>query len=189
MSLEVYNNILSKMLNTQQALAKIRSKLEGREGRKCWVCKQFSHLAKNCRNKGGRVEEKKKKTENRFEALASRVMQCGIKEVRRQEMVEEVVKCFRCGKQGHKKWECRRKNDREEVILPQNIWRRIREHCRAKGLPPRGARMSMEGWVTKWEVVTLVECRGCNYKGMKTKENQEQGFLGKEQQSNMWYRS
>jgi len=82
MSLEVYNNILSKMLNTQQALAKMRSELEGREERKCWECEQFGHLAKNCRNKGGRVEEKKKSM-NRFEALTSRVMQCGIKKARR----------------------------------------------------------------------------------------------------------
>jgi len=59
MSLEVYNNILSKMLNTRQALAKMRSELEGREGRKCWGCKQFGHMAKNCWNKGGIVEEKR----------------------------------------------------------------------------------------------------------------------------------
>ena len=82
MFLEAYNNILSKMLNTRRALAKMRSELEGREGRKCWGCKQFGHMAKDCRNKDGRVEEKKKKSTNRFEALASRVMQCSIKEVR-----------------------------------------------------------------------------------------------------------
>jgi len=71
MFLEVYNNILSKMLNTRRALAKMRSELEGREDRKCWGCEQFGHLAKNCRNKGRRVEEKKKST-NRFETLTSR---------------------------------------------------------------------------------------------------------------------
>jgi len=103
MSLEAYNNILSKMLNTWRVLAKIRSELEGREGRKCWKCKQFGHMAKDCRNKGGKVEEKKKKSTNRFEALASRVMQRGVKEVRRQEAVREVVKCFGCGREGHKK--------------------------------------------------------------------------------------
>ena len=96
MSLEVYNDILSKMLNTRQALAKIRSDLEGREGRKCWECKWFSHLAKNCRNKGERVEEKK--SMNRFETLTSRVMQCGVREVMREE-----VKCFGCGEDGHKR--------------------------------------------------------------------------------------
>ena len=47
--------------------------------------------------------------------------------------------------------------------------------------------MSMEGWRMRWEVVTLVECRGCDYKGMKTQEDQGQGFLGKEQMCNMWY--
>ena len=48
--------------------------------------------------------------------------------------------------------------------------------------------MSMEGWMTRWEVVTLVECRRYDYKGMKTQENQGQGFLGKEQMCNMWCR-
>jgi len=86
------------MLNTRQALTKIRSELEGRQERKCWKCKQFSHLAKNCRNKGERAEEEKRKTENRFKTLASRVMQCGVKEVRRQETMKEIVKCFRYGK-------------------------------------------------------------------------------------------
>jgi len=55
-----------------------------------------------------------------------------------------------------------------------------------KGLPSRRAVMSMVGWTTRREVVTFVECRGCNYKGTKTQENREQGFLGKEQLSNMW---
>jgi len=147
MSLEAYNNILSKILNTQQALTKMRSELEGREGRKCWGCKQFGYMAKDCWNKGGRVEEKKKLM-NRFEALASRVMQCGIKEVRRQEVVREVVKCFGCGKEGHKKWECPKKNERsrkEEVAPPREIWEKVKLHSSTKGLPPRGAEMSMEG--------------------------------------------
>jgi len=111
MSLEEYNDILSKMLNTWRTLTKMKSELEGREGRKCWECKRFGHLAKNCRNKGGRVEEKKRST-NRFETLTSRVMQCGVKEVRRQETEREVVKCFGCGREGHKKWECPQKNER-----------------------------------------------------------------------------
>ena len=80
----------------------MRSELEGREGRKCWGCKRFGHLAKNCRNKGGRVEEKKKST-NRFETLMSRVMQYGVREMRRQEVMRKEVKCFGCGKEGYKK--------------------------------------------------------------------------------------
>ena len=83
----------------------MRSELEGREGRKCWEYKWFGYLAKNCRNKGGRVEEKKKST-NRFETLTSRIIQCGVREVRRQEVMRKEVKCFGCGEDGHKKWEC-----------------------------------------------------------------------------------
>jgi len=147
MSLEEYNNILSKMLNTRRALAKMKSELEGREGRKCWQCKQFSHLAKNCRNKGGRVEERKKST-NRFKTLTSRIMQCGVREVRRQEVVREVVKCFGCGREGHKKWECPKKkgSNKKEVVPPQaGVWEKVKKHSRAKGLPPRGAAVCMEG--------------------------------------------
>jgi len=40
---------------------------------------------------------------NRFEVLKSRVMQCGMKEVKRQEVVREVVKCLGCKEKGHKK--------------------------------------------------------------------------------------
>ena len=104
-------------------------------------------MTKDCRNKGGRVEEKKKKLTNRFEALASRVMQCGVKEVRRQEVVREVVKCFRCGEKGHKKWECpnMKRRKQEEAAPPQNVWEKVKEHSGARGLPTRGVAMCMEG--------------------------------------------
>ena len=46
--------------------------------------------------------------------------------------------------------------------------------------------MSMEGWMMQREVVTFMECRGCNYKGTKTQENWGQGFLGKKQLLHMW---
>jgi len=55
------------------------------------------------------------------------------------------VRCFKCGEQGHKKWECKKKEVKKEVALPQNVWKKIREHCGAKGLPPRGAKMSIKG--------------------------------------------
>ena len=42
----------------------------------------FGHLAKNCRNKGEKEKEKIKKMNNRFEVSVSRVIQCGVKEVR-----------------------------------------------------------------------------------------------------------
>ena len=111
--------------------------------------------------------------------------------MRRQEVVKEEVKCFGCGEKGHKKWECSniKKTKQEKAVLPQEVWKKVKEHSRARGLPPRGARMSMEGWTTKWEVITFVECRGCDYKGTKTEENRGQSFLGKAQLSNIWCRS
>jgi len=88
-------------------------------------------------------------------------MQCGVREVRRQEVVKDVVKCFECGEKGYKKWECLRKKEgkrKEEVAPPRDVWEKVKLHSHTKGLPPRGARMSMEGWITQREVVTFVEC-------------------------------
>jgi len=74
------------MLNQWHALAKLKAEIEEREGRVCWECKKFRHLVCNCRNKR---EERKRKPipQNKFEVIASRVMQCGVREevsVRRQ---------------------------------------------------------------------------------------------------------
>jgi len=57
---------------------------------------------------------------NRFKALESRVIQYGVREMRRQEVVRNMVKCFVCGEKGHKKWECPRKNERsrKEEVAP-----------------------------------------------------------------------
>jgi len=60
---------------------------------------------------------------------------------------------------------------KKEVALPQEVWEKVKKHCGAKGLPPRGAVMSMEEWMTRWEMVTLMECRGYDYKRTKTQEN------------------
>jgi len=67
------------------------------------------------------------------------------------------------------------------VAPPREIWEKVKLHSGTKGLPPRGAEMSMEGWTTKREVVIFVEYRGCNYKGTKTQENHGQGFMSKKQ--------
>jgi len=113
---------------------------------------------------------------NRFKALTSRVMQCGVKEVRRQETVEEGTRCFKYGKQGHKKWECplKKESRKEEVAPPRAVWEKVKRHSGAKGLPPRGMAMCMEGWTTPREVVTFMECRGYDYKGTKTEKNRGQ---------------
>ena len=88
--------------------------------------------------------------------------------------MEEVVKCFGCGEAGHKKWECQKRKKRrkwEEMAPPHEIWEKVKKHSGARGLPPRGAVMCMEEWMTPREVITFVECRGCDYKGTKTEEN------------------
>ena len=95
------------MLNQWHALAKLRAEIEDREERVYWGYKRFGHLACNCRNK----KEKEKRRlilQNKFEVIASRVMQCRVRQevkVRRQEIMEK-VKCFRYWKVGHLKWEC-----------------------------------------------------------------------------------
>ena len=91
---------MSDMLNQRQALAKLRAELEGREGRICRRYERFGHLSQQCR---GKEEKKKIVRGNKFEVLKNRVIQCGVREVRRQKVVREAVKCFGCGEEGHKK--------------------------------------------------------------------------------------
>ena len=101
MSVEVYNQLMSNMLNQRCALAKLKAELEGREGRICRRCGRFGHLAWKC--KSGEEQRKEKVVANRFEALGSWVMKCGVRKLRRQEIVKEAVRCFGCGEEGHKK--------------------------------------------------------------------------------------
>ena len=122
MSLDQYNFLMSSMLNQQCVLTKLRAGLEERDGRKCWSCKKFVHLAHNYRNKN---EEEKEKSipRNKFEVLLSRMIRCGVREkvrIRRNKMVEE-VKCFRCWGVGYFKWECpnievEKKRKRDEKV-------------------------------------------------------------------------
>jgi len=96
---------MSNLLKKKCALTKLREELEGRKGKMCRSCKEFRHLAHNCRNKR-KGEKRIVVSQNKFVVLGSRVMQCGVEErvIRRQELV--VVKCFKCGEKGHKCREC-----------------------------------------------------------------------------------
>ena len=86
-------------------------------------------MAYNCRNK--KEIKRKPISQNKFEVIASRVIQCRVREeikVRRQEVVEE-VKCFRCWRIEHYKWkypniEVERKRQKEvvaRVAMPQKV--------------------------------------------------------------------
>ena len=64
---------MSRMLNQWHTLVKLRAEIEGREGRVCWKCKRFRHLACNCRNRTREMKEKPI-LQNKFEVIASRMI-------------------------------------------------------------------------------------------------------------------
>ena len=57
------------------------------------------------------------------------------------------MRCFKYGEKEHKKWECPKTKERKrkEVVPPQGVWEKVKEHYGTKGLPPREAAMSMKG--------------------------------------------
>jgi len=73
MSQEQYNLLMSTLLKEKHALTKLRKKLEERKGKLCRSCKEFGHLARNCRNRK-EGEKGVKMPQNKFEVLKSRVM-------------------------------------------------------------------------------------------------------------------
>jgi len=105
MSQEQYNSLMSSLLREKRALTKLREELEERKGKLCRSCKGFGHLAQNCRNRK-EGEKEAEMPQNKFEILRSRVVQCGVEERVVRSMGTVVVKCFKCGKEGHKCREC-----------------------------------------------------------------------------------
>ena len=200
--------LLHNLLNQKYALAKLRAELEGRGGRICQCCRKFGHLAHNCRNRKG--EPKGKPTpQNKFEVIASRVMQCGVKEeveIKRQEMVEG-VKCFRCWEGEYYKWkypniEVERKRRREEkaahVVRPQKVqqggkpacpnWEKVQEYCRVENVLENAQLLEL-GWITEEVIVTYIEWRWYRKKGIYREDNRGQGvFKGRKLEEAEWCR-
>ena len=169
---------MSNLLNQKRALAKLKAELEGRRERICWCCRRFRHLACNCRNKN---EEEKGKSilQNRFEIIASRVMQCRVKEkveIRKQETVEEGVQCFRCQRIGHYKWEYpvtkeEKKRRSKEAVCAVSLqkaqqgersayskWKKAQKYCGGENVP-EDAQLLELGWMTEEVIATYIEYR------------------------------
>jgi len=96
---------MSSLLKEKCTLVKLREELEGRKGKLCRSCKGFGHLVRNCRNrkegeKGAEIPQ------NKFEILRSQVVQCSVEERVVRSTRTVVVKCFKCGEEGHKCRKC-----------------------------------------------------------------------------------
>jgi len=96
---------MSSLLKEKHALIKLREELEGRKGKLCRSYKGFGHLVQNCRNrkegeKGAEIPQ------NKFEILRSQVVQYGVEERVVRSTRTVVVKCFKCGEEGHKCRKC-----------------------------------------------------------------------------------
>ena len=179
MSLEQYNSIISSMLNQQCTLTKLRAEIEERERRICYKYKKFRHLAYNCRNK--KKETKGKLIpQNKFEVIASRVMQCGVKEevkVRRQKIIEEEIQCFRCQGVEYYKQKCpnikvEKKRRSEEVVhavSPQKaqqeekpvcfLQRKVQEYYSKRGMSPSSLKNLQHSLPHITAFVTMLDCK------------------------------
>jgi len=72
----------------------------------CWECRKFEYLVHSYRNKKKKAKGKLI-LQNKFEVIASRVIQCRVKEkvkVKKQKTIEEEVQYFRYWRVGHYKW-------------------------------------------------------------------------------------
>jgi len=96
---------MSNLLKERCSLVKLREKLKRRRGKLCRCCKGFRHLAQNCRNKK-KGEKEVAMSQNKFEVLSSRVIQCGVEERIVRNIRTVAVECFKCREKGHKCREC-----------------------------------------------------------------------------------
>jgi len=176
MSQTQYKTLMSNLLKEKRALAKIRAELEGRKGRLCRCCKEFGHLARNCRNK--RREEKGIVIPlNKFEVLKSRVMQCRERERMIRQIKIAEVECFECRELGHKCRECplwvKRKNEERAAHVAklqkaqqekrparpvrgkvQEGERKLRRVEGSEAARPTGGNAQREGWKRSlWETL------------------------------------
>ena len=182
MSQSQYNSLMSGLLNQKHALTKLRVELKGRKEKMCWCYRKFGHLAYNCRNKRGEIK-RKPIPQNKFEIIASRVMQCGVGgevKVRRQEVVKE-VQCFRYKGIGYYKWECpnievekekrrweetahpiKKKAQQQEEVrrleLAHSDWEKAQEYCGVENMP-EDAQLLELGWMTGEVIATYIEYR------------------------------
>jgi len=123
------------MLKERYALTKLRVELEGRKGKLCWCCKGFGHLAQNCR-KQKETEKGVTMSQNKFEVLRSRIMQCGIEERVVRSTRTVAVRCFKCR-------ECPlwvKKERAARVATPQKAQQEKRPVCPVRGKAQEGER-------------------------------------------------
>jgi len=71
---------LSNILKEKQALALLKVQLEEKREKEYWSCRKFRHLVHNYRTKKEKKKKKKEKPQNKYGMLATRMMQCKIRD-------------------------------------------------------------------------------------------------------------
>jgi len=123
---------------------------KGRQAdRRCFSCSWFRHLAHNCRNKEMVAVREKYggQNKNRWKALRSHVMRCGVNDVARPTRgnVQQERRCWGCSKIGYCLWVCPKKvahlgkgNAQQKVVGRTKAERMTQEvrcvKCRRKGM-------------------------------------------------------